>query len=119
MMHRSPAPMSPAFEAVAQGAQFRDVIAIVVDTSPDVIFQALHEVTLRDMKLAWFLGELRYLPSRLAGHMPAVDSNRPFLTTLIEGGTLVLSEDIPREVITGSAAQLHRVHQAPRRFATR
>jgi hypothetical protein len=119
MMHRSPAPLSPAFEAVAQGAQFRDVIAIVVHTSPDVIFQALHEVTLRDMKLAWVLGELRYRPSRLAGHMPAVDSNRPFLTTLIEGGTLVLRDEAPREVITGSAAQLHRLHQAPRRFATR
>ena len=27
--------------------------------------------------------------------------------------------DEPGEVITGSAAQLHRVHQAPRRFTTR
>jgi pimeloyl-ACP methyl ester carboxylesterase len=119
MTHRSPVPVSPAFEAVAQGAQFRDVVAIVVHASPKVIFQALHEVTLRDMKLAWLLGELRYLPSRLAGQMPAVDSNRPFLTTLIEGGTLVLRDEAPCEVITGSAAQLHRVHQATRRFATR
>jgi len=119
MTRRLAVPASPAFEAIARGAQFRDLIAIVVNASHDVIFQALHEVTLRDMKLAWFLGELRYLPSRLAGHMPAVDSNRPFLTTLIEGGTLVLRDEAPREVITGSAAQLHRVHQEPRRFATR
>jgi hypothetical protein len=28
-------------------------------------------------------------------------------------------DDAPREVITGSAAQLHRVHQAPQRFANR
>jgi hypothetical protein len=51
--------------------------------------------------------------------MPAVNSRRPFLSTLIEGGTLVLRDDMPRDVITGSAAQLYRVHQAPRRFATR
>jgi hypothetical protein len=119
MAHRPAVPASPAFDAIARGAQFRDLIAIVVNASPDVIFQALHEVTLRDMKLAWLLGELRYLPSRLAGRMPATDSTRPFLSMLPKGGTLVLRDEAPREVITGSAAQLHRVHQAPQRFASR
>lgn len=28
-------------------------------------------------------------------------------------------DETPREVITGSTAQLHRVHQAPQRFASR
>ena len=116
---RSTAPASPAFEAIVHGARFRDRIAIVVKASPESVFQALHEVTLRDMKLAWFLGEFRYRPSRLAGHMPAADSKRPFLAMLTEGGTLVLRDETPREVITGSAAQLHRVHQAPQRFADR
>jgi hypothetical protein len=119
MTYRSPVPPSPAFEAVVRGAQFRDRIAVVVKGPPEAIFQALHEVTLRDMKLAWLLGELRYLPSRLVGHMPATDSNRPFMEMLIDGGTLVLRDDAPREVITGSAAQLHRVNQAPRRFSSR
>ena len=41
------------------------------------------------------------------------------MKTLIEGGTLVLRDDAPREVITGSAAQLHCVHQAPQRFGNR
>ena len=119
MMRRSPVPPSPAFEAAARGAQFRDRIAVVVKAPPEAIFQALHEVTLRDMKFAWLLGELRYLPSRLAGRMPAADSRRPFMKAVMEGGTLVLRDDAPREVITGSAAQLHRVHQAPQRFASR
>jgi len=119
MTRRSPVPPSPAFEAIVHGARFRDRIAVVAKAPPEAIFQALHEVTLRDMKFAWLLGELRYIPSRLAGHMPAADSSRPFMHTLIEGGTLILRDDAPREVITGSAAQLHRVHQAPLRFANR
>jgi hypothetical protein len=119
MTQRSPVPASPAFEAIAHRAQFRDRIAIVVTASSEAIFQAVHQVTLGDMKLAWLLGELRYLPSRLAGRIPAADPKRPFLSMLVEAGTLILRDEPPREVITGSAAQLHRVHQAPQRFSTR
>jgi hypothetical protein len=119
MRHRSAVPGSAAFDGIAHGAQFRDRVAIVVNASPALVFQALHQVALRDMKLAWALGELRYLPVRLLGHMPAVDSTRPFVSLLVAGGTLILRDDSPHELITGSAAQLHRVNQAPRRFATR
>jgi hypothetical protein len=118
-MRRLPIPSSPEFERLAHDAQFRDRIAVVVNASPDAIFTALREITVRDMKLAWALGELRYLPSRLSGHQPTVNSTRPFLSVLIEGGTLILRDASPDELITGSAAQLHRVNQAPRRFATR
>ena len=119
MRRHPPVPLSPTFDTIARGAQFRDLIAVVVRATPDAIFRAVHEVTVRDMKLAWLLGELRYLPSRLAGRMPPAHADRPFLATLIEGGTLVLSDTVPRELITGSAAQLHRVHQSPRLFANR
>jgi hypothetical protein len=80
MTRRSPV---PPFEAIAQGAHFRDLIAVVVKAPPAAIFQALHEITLRDLKFAWLLGELRCLPSRLAGRLTAADSRGPFMRTLI------------------------------------
>jgi hypothetical protein len=85
--------------------------------TPEAIFAALRAVTVRDMKVAWLLGELRHLPARLAGRLPAAPPpDRPFLDTLADG-PIVLRDDPPRELITGLAAQLHRVHQAPRHFA--
>jgi hypothetical protein len=119
MRRRLPIPASPEFDRFAQGAQFRDCIAVVVKAPPEIIFQALREFALRDMKLAWALGEIRYLPSRLGRHMPAANSRRPFLSLLIEHGTVILRDDSPHELITESAAQLHRVNQAPQRFTTR
>ena len=44
MTHRSAVPVSPAFERIARGAQFRDRVAIVVKASPKAIFLALHNV---------------------------------------------------------------------------
>ena len=115
-----PVPPSPAFEAIAAGAQFRDLIAVRVQASPEDIFRELRRVTLSDMRLARAIGELRYLPGRLAGRRQSGDADTPFLSLLLGGDTLLLHDDAPREVITGSAAQYHHViDQMPVHFADR
>jgi hypothetical protein len=117
---RLPILPSPEFERLAKGAQFRDLIAITVQAPPEAIFAAFDDVSLADMKVAWLLGELRYLPSRLTGHAPAMRPRQPFVANLVEGGTLILHQERPCEIITGSAGQLHRIRdQAPVRFANR
>ena len=119
MPRRSRIVRSAAFDVIAHGAQFRDRIAIVVRASPESIFQALHAVRLSDMKPAWLLGEIRYLPLRLGGHGMPAGTAKPFFAMVIGGGTLVLYDDTPREIIIGSAALYHRINQSPRRFASR
>ena len=111
---------SRAFETLASGAQFRDRIAIRASASPEAIFRAVRDVTLGDMPLARTVGEIRYLPSRLFGRHRAADIHTPFFTTLIQDGTLLLTNDAPKEIITGSAGRLHQVvDQAPVHFPSR
>jgi hypothetical protein len=64
---RDSIPPSPAFEAPANGAQFRDRIAARLEASPEATFRAVRSVRLSDMPLARLAGDLRYLPSRFAG----------------------------------------------------
>jgi hypothetical protein len=119
-MARLPVSRSAAFDALSAGAQFRDQIAIVAHATPAAIFRALFHVSPEDMRLAWWLGEIRYLPARLIGRAPPADGRRPFLQTLIDGGTLLLRDDRTTEIVTGSAGQLHRiVDQAPVLFPDR
>jgi hypothetical protein len=120
MSHRLPIPKSLAFQALTAGARFRDRVAVRVHATPEAVFAALRRVTLADMPLAWLLGELRYLPSRLAGAHRAAPRSEPFLSILAAGGTVILVDDMPREIVFGSAGRLHRwLDQAPVRFESR
>jgi hypothetical protein len=54
-MARLPVSRSAAFDALSAGAQFRDRIAIVARAPALAIFRALFQVTLEDMRMAWWL----------------------------------------------------------------
>jgi hypothetical protein len=110
---------SPAFDRLAGATPFRDVIAVRVRAAPDAIFESLRAVTLEDMKLAWLLGEIRYLPMRLRRRLPQSLPRTPFLDTLVRNGTLILEDRTPCELITGSAGRLHAIDQRPVRFGGR
>ena len=116
----TPIPPSFEFEEIARGAHFRDRIAIRVKASPEAIFRALEAAPLSNKKLAWVLGEIRYVPLQRGGHLPVTDSKRPRLSSLKCGSMLVLRDDTPREIIVGSAARLRRlVDQTPVWFSNR
>ena len=110
---------SPEFDRFVGTTPYRDVIAVRVCATPEAIFASLQAVTLEDMKLAWLLGEIRYLPMRLRRRLPRSLPRTAFLDTLIRNGTLVLVNRAPRELITGSAGRLHCVDQRPIRFTSR
>lgn len=110
---------SPEFDRLVGTTPYRDVIAVRVSASPEAIFASLRAVTLQDMKLAWLLGEIRYLPMRMRRRLPPSLPRTPFLDTLIRNGTLVLVDHAPHELITGSAGRLHCVDQHPVKFASR
>jgi hypothetical protein len=76
----------------------------IVFAPPRAVFQALYEVTLGEMPLAAFFGNLRYVPGRLLGRRPPSDSHRPFF----EAADMKPLLEVPdREVIFASIGRLH------------
>jgi hypothetical protein len=90
-------------------AEFNGEVSVVIHAPPAAIFQALREVTLADMPLAKLIGELRYLPSRLAGKANgAAPDHEPFMKLVMAGaGTIVLAEETERELVVGSVGKYH------------
>jgi hypothetical protein len=61
--------------------EFRGHTERIVFAPPDAVFRALREVTLAEMPLATFFGNLRYLPGRMLGRTPPTLNARPFFET--------------------------------------
>jgi hypothetical protein len=81
---------------------------MMIHASPERIFQALREVTLADMPLAYALGSIRYLPGLLKGRVEreADHLTRPFFAVT---GNLTLAEEPNREIVIGSIGRLHNL----------
>jgi hypothetical protein len=106
----SPAAIGTLIDRFLPDAEFTGAVSVVIHAPPAAIFQALREVTLADMPLAKFIGELRYLPARLTGKAAATAPDRePFLQLVMTGGTIVLAEEPNRELVVGSVGQYHNL----------
>jgi len=90
--------------------EFRGIRSITIKASPSKIFRVLREVTLEDMPTARFLGELRYLPVRIAGKTKTErKSPRPFLDIVLQSGNIILGEEEGREMVVGAIAKFHQI----------
>lgn len=98
---------SALIDEVLPSYEFSDLIGVEVQATPERIFTALDEVTLAEMPLAKMLGQLRYLPARLTGRMPASAQDEPFMKLVLGQGTTVLAEEPQREIVTGTIGKFH------------
>ncbi|MGZ6372325.1 MAG: hypothetical protein ACXWL8_02910 [Candidatus Limnocylindria bacterium] len=106
---RTKAPPSALLDEVLPDYEFRDTIVVDADAPPERILRALRDVTLRDMPIAWTLGELRYLPRRLRGHASGADGDQPFLAGLRASSSTIVLAEHPDELAMGMVGRLHQL----------
>ncbi|HMN31613.1 MAG TPA: hypothetical protein PKE45_25925 [Caldilineaceae bacterium] len=92
-------------------AEFNGEVSVIIHAPPSAIFEALRAVTLADMPLANAIGEIRYLPGRLAGKGATEETKtRPFMDLVIAGnGNIILAEETERELVIGAVAKYHNL----------
>lgn len=92
-------------------AEFNGRVSVTVHAPPKAIFQAIRQVTLADMPVARFLGELRYLPSRFTGkRAEEASATEPFMDVVMaEAGNIVLVEVPNQELIAGGVGKYHNL----------
>jgi hypothetical protein len=91
-------------------AEFAGEVSVAIHAPANAIFAALQTVTVDDMPIANWLGNLRYLPGKLAGKVEAraPAKAKPFIQTLQkEGRNIILAEEAPREVVFGAIGKFH------------
>jgi hypothetical protein len=84
--------------------EFRGRVTRSMHASPPTIFRALREVTPSDVPLAAALGNIRYLPGRLTGRLPALAPGRSFWES---ADFNILAEEPGHEIVIGSIGRLH------------
>jgi hypothetical protein len=100
---------STLLDDVLPAYQFRDTIAITIDSSPERILAAFRGVTLRDMPIAWLMGALRYLPQSLLGNAPDAGPDQPFFAMLRCSTCAIALAERPGEVALGIIGRLHQL----------
>jgi hypothetical protein len=93
-------------------AEFAGEVSVDIHAPANVVFDALHRVTLNDMPLAKWLGTLRYLPGKLVRKTMAVEPEEaePFLQVIqSEACNIILDEEPDHEVVIGAIGQFHNL----------
>ncbi len=98
---------SELLDGVLPDYEFRDTISLEMPADPRRIMRALRELRLLDMRAAWLLGELRYVPQHLAGRGRATDGEQPFVALLRTGVAAVVLAERADELAFGSIGRLH------------
>lgn len=98
---------SELLDEVLPEYEFRDTISLEMAAEPRRIMRALRELRLLDMRAAWLLGELRYLPQQLVHRGQAADRDQPLVALLRTGVATVVLAERPDELAFGSIGRLH------------
>ncbi len=98
---------SELLDDVLPDYEFRDTISIEVPAEPRRIMRAVRELRLLDMRAAWLLGELRYLPQQLVHRDQQADRDQPLVALLRTGVATVVLAEHSDELAFGSIGRLH------------
>ena len=103
-------------DTIEPDREFVQRVSVHVNAPPREAMRALREVTLGDMPVASFFGDLRYLPGRIAGRVRKTGGNTPFLEQLLEGGNVMLANR-DDDIVVGGIGKYHQiVDQEPLRI---
>ncbi len=94
-------------DTVMPDYEFCDSADELIHAPPEIVFQAIRELSDQDRPLAQMMSELRTLPARFGnGHQRKSD---PFLDVLLGSGrsTALLAEQVNYEMVFGAAGKLH------------
>ena len=84
----------------------REMHEVVVQSAPEIVWSALHEVPLRAVPVFRNLMTLRELPALLVGRpWLTADLDRPILAQMTASGFLLVGERPPTETVLGLAAR--------------
>lgn len=94
-------------------AEFAGEVSTIIHAPPSAIFSAIHSVTVDDMPIAKWIGQLRYLPGLLLGKaqtLPKTTETPPFIDQLQEGNTnIILAKIQDQELILGAIGKFHQI----------
>jgi hypothetical protein len=93
-------------------AEFAGEVSIKIHASPQAIFAAIENVTLNDMPVAKWIGQLRYLPGKLSGEMEHNESATqtwPFIELLQANQNIILAQEPNRELVIGAIGKFHNL----------